>query len=57
MLHINNLPEYARDRAYIVYTPVDGQAWFFSAWDDQERAVQQALEYGCQVVPNERVIF
>ena len=54
-MFINNLSDYAKARKYILYTLVDGQAWFFSAWDDLKSASRQALECGCEIIESEKV--
>lgn len=43
-MKINNVPAYARDKAYIVYREVDGEAWYWGAWDDPMKAAIQAAE-------------
>lgn len=49
MLTIINASEYARDAAYILYTPDgEGNLWFFSAWGAtaKAKAEAQAREFG-----------
>lgn len=46
MITIKNACYYATQCAYIVYRMVDGEAWFFSAWDDLVKANSQAREFG-----------
>lgn len=43
-MKIHNVPAWARKRVKIVYTIVDGEAWFYDAHDDDERAMEQAWE-------------
>ena len=52
MITIKNASYYATQSKYIVFTIVDGEAWFFSAWDDYGKAMAQAREYGLNVVEN-----
>ena len=35
---INNLPNYAEDYKYIVVTLVDGELWFYGAYNEYEKA-------------------
>ena len=54
MLTINNASNYASTRAYIVYNIVEGEAWFFSAWDDLAKATAQAYANGLYVIEREK---
>lgn len=54
MLTINNASNYATNRAYIVYNIVEGEAWFFSAWDDLAKATAQACANGLYVIEREK---
>ena len=38
---VQNTPEYALKRRYWIVTPVKGELWFYSAWDDFNDAVKQ----------------
>ena len=49
MLTIKNASAYATNYEYIVYNLVEGEAWFFSAWNDLEKATEQAKEYDLYV--------
>ena len=49
---INNLPTYANEYKYIVAHRVDGELWFWGAWDDRNKANEVALEIGGEVVIN-----
>ena len=40
----NNLPEYARTHKYVVYRTVDGENWFWGAFDDVKEAFRIAKE-------------
>ena len=50
---INNLPQYATERKYIVVRKVDGEYWFYGAWDDRHTANEVALEEGGITLCNE----
>ena len=50
---INNMPTYAKDYDYIVVRRVDGQYWFWGAWNDRNRANEVALEIGGITFENE----
>lgn len=50
---INNLPAYANEYKYIVVRRVDGEFWFWGAWNDCNRANEVAIEIGGEVVTNE----
>ena len=52
-MKINNMPEYATHRKYIVARRVDGELWFWGAWDDRDRANEVALEIGGITIRNE----
>lgn len=41
---INNLPDYAQNCNYIVATTVDGELWFWGAYDDYKKAQYAANE-------------
>lgn len=46
---INNFPAYAKAYRFIVTRSVDGEEWYYGAWDDRESANEQALEIGGSV--------
>lgn len=50
---INNLPSYADEYAYIVVRRVNGELWFWGAWNDRREANEAAIEIGGIVVTNE----
>lgn len=50
---INNLPTYANEYKYIVVRRVDGELWFWGAWNDRDKANEIASEIGGEVVTNE----
>ena len=41
-MKINNIPEYAKNREYIVCRYVDDELWFYGAYESQERAEEVA---------------
>lgn len=41
---INNLPEYANNYKFIVVRIVDGERWFWGAFNDYQRAINVAIE-------------
>ncbi len=47
---INNLPNYANDYRYIVARRVDGELWFYGAWNDADKANEVALEIGGETI-------
>ena len=49
---INNLPAYANNYNYLVVRRVDGELWFWGAWDDRNEANRVAIEIGGEVVIN-----
>ena len=42
---IKNVAEYAKTKKYIVAREIEGEFWFFSAWDDANKANEQALDF------------
>lgn len=50
MNEIYNLPIYAKGYKYIVARDIDGELWFWGAWDDRNKANEAALELGNGVV-------
>ena len=50
---INNLPTYATDYRYIVARRIDGELWFYGAWDDANTANKVALEIGGETIDNQ----
>lgn len=49
---INNLPRYAAEYDYIVASVVDGDLWFYGAWNDESRAYEVARSINGTVVKN-----
>ena len=48
-MKINNLPDYAAEYKFIVYRVVDGEKWFWGAYNDYGRAMYAAGEIGGKV--------
>lgn len=49
---VNNVAKYAESKRYIVARSLDGELWFWGAWDDETEAARAALEVGGIVVCN-----
>ena len=49
---VKNMSTFARHRSYLVIRIVDGEAWFYDAWNDVEKAIKQAVEVGGMVIPS-----
>lgn len=54
-MKINNMPEWAATKKYIVFRIVSGVAWFYDGWNDYPKALEQALEIDGQIIPIECV--
>ena len=52
MSTVKNLPEYANEYKYIVASQIDGDLWFWGAWNDMKKAINAAEEIGGEVVIN-----
>ena len=52
MQNINNLPKYANEYPYIVAREVDGELWFYGAYDNRNKANEIALNLGGVMVIN-----
>ena len=50
MMTIQNVPEYAKNYKYIVARRVDGELYFWGAWNDRNKANEVAIEIGGVVV-------
>ena len=46
MFAIYNLPRNYTNYAFITAREVDGDLWFYGAWNDRDSANEQALEIG-----------
>lgn len=51
-MKINNLPTYANEYKYIVASRVDGELWFWGAYNDRDKAYSVACEIWGEVVTN-----
>jgi hypothetical protein len=49
------MPDWAKTRKYITFRIVSGVAWFYDAWTNYARALEQALEIDGQIIPIEEV--
>ena len=52
MSTVKNLPEYANEYKYIVASQIDGDLWFWGAWNNMKKAINAAEEIGGEVVIN-----
>ena len=43
-MKVNNMAPWAKNRKFLVVCRVDGELWFYDAWDDHDKAVAQAME-------------
>lgn len=51
-LIINNLPDYATEYCYIVASVVDGNLWFYGAWNNADIAYKMARNIDGAVIKN-----
>ena len=49
---VNNMTPWAKEKKFMVIRIVEGNAWFYDAWDDGEKAIKQAIEVGGMVIPS-----
>ena len=56
-MKINNLKDYAKNHKYIVYRVVDGEAWFWGAYDELKDASAAMLDIAGCVIETEKVDF
>lgn len=54
-MKVNNIEAHAKGKRYLVVNIVDGEAWFYDAWNDYSGAAEQAYEIGGLIVPAEEV--
>lgn len=47
---VKNVADYAKDYKYIVARNIDGELWFWGAWNDRNKANEVAIELGNGVV-------
>lgn len=57
MANIKNLPDYAKSCRFIVCRVVDGEKYFYGAYNDGVCAANAALEICGKVEVNEDVVF
>ena len=52
-MKVHNMPQWAIEKSFVVIRIVNGEAWFYDAWDDGNKAINQALEdyVGGMVIP------
>lgn len=50
MMTIQNVAEYAKNYKYIVARRVDGELYFWGAWNDRNKANEVAIELGDGIV-------
>ena len=50
IIQIANVPEYAYQYRYITYRLIDGEAWFWGAYEDSNEALDAAREIGGYVL-------
>lgn len=56
-MKINNLPNYAKDHRFIVYRVVNGEAWFWGAYDEVSEASNAMMDIDGCIVETEKVDF
>ena len=52
MTAINNLPKYATEYKYIVARNIEGEWWFFGAYNDGFKAERAAIECDGEIFRN-----
>ena len=50
---INNLSDYASEYTYVVATTVDGELWFYGAYNLRSQAFEAASACGGVIIVNE----
>ena len=50
---INNLPDYASEYIYVVATTVDGELWFYGAYNKRSQAFEAASACGGVIIIND----
>ena len=55
MVKILNVAKYALEHKYIVARFVEGDWWFYGAWDDFNEAMHAAMIEGGQVFPIDEI--
>lgn len=54
-MKVNNVASWANEKKYMTIRMVDGEAWFYDAWNNVDKAIAQAIEEGAYVIPVEAV--
>ena len=54
-MKVNNVASWAKEKKYMTIRMVDGEAWFYDAWNDADKAIAQAIEEDGHVIPVEAV--
>ena len=52
MTKINNLPNYASEYSMVVARYIDGEYWFWGAYNDGSKAEKVAFEIGGEIINN-----
>ena len=55
MMNLMNMPEYANDYEFVVAREIDGDFWFWGAYENGFKAEQVAMEIGGVVIHNVRI--
>lgn len=55
MMNLMNMPEYANDYEFVVAREIDGDYWFWGAYENGFKADQIAYEIGGVVIHNVRI--
>ena len=57
MQNVNNIPNYARNKNYFVVREVDGELWFYSAYNDYSVAYSMTIAYdGFMIIVNREMV-
>ena len=54
-MKINNVPEYAWKHKFIVYQTVNGEHWFFGAYDEISKSLCAMNECGGSIIETSEV--
>ena len=55
-MKINNIPDYAKEKKYIVYREVNDENWFYGAFNDLCKAAMSAGAVNGRLVENDEKI-
>lgn len=60
MVKVNNVPDYAKTRRFWVVKIVDGEYWFYGAFNDVTKAYNSCREFGnctlsCTLIENTEI--